>query len=433
MRLFKKNGMKKMKKETFLKIDIIPKENEMKQKNNNLQQINNYIYENEKTYNNDNTYIEISTVQTKKDLYNFFKISEYVYKNDIFWVQPLWKETKDFFKKTNPFWNHAESNLFIAYKNNKSVGRIASFIDYNYCKKIGEKIGFFGFFECIQDYKVAYELLEKNKNWHKSKKTKIIYGPINGGIDVGLGFLAEGYKTEPYFKSSYSPRYYIDFVKRYGMVESKVFLEHVFDLNDVISQLFKKNINNYKENDIKIRRFKRLQTNKDIDIFIDILNETFSSHWGFVQSSKDEIKNRFGIKQARWILNPNLFLFAENNNKPVGFILSFPDYNQILKKFNGKIGIKEIFYYLFNKKKINRGKLYIIGRNKKYHNKNIAYLLNYQTFINMKKLGYNEAVIGPVDNDNIAAKKIIKNMGGKISKKFLILEQKIGLEEEVLK
>ena len=184
-----------MKQETSLKIETKPKEYEMKQKNDNIQK-NNYIYENEKTSDNNDTFIEISAVKTKKDLYNFFKISEYVYKNDSFWVQPLWKETKDFFKKNNPFWDHAESSLFIAYKNNKPVGRIASFIDYNYCEKTREKIGFFGFFECIEDYKVAYELLEKNKNWHKSKKTKIIYGPINGEIDIGLGFLSEGYNTD---------------------------------------------------------------------------------------------------------------------------------------------------------------------------------------------------------------------------------------------
>ena len=95
---------------------------------------------------------------------------------------------------------------------------------------------------------------------------------------------------------------------------------------------------------------------KILDIFIDILNETFTSHWGYAQSSKNEIKNRFGIKQARWILNPNLFLFAEYNDKPVGFILWLPDYNQIIKKFNGKIGIKEIFYYLIKEKKVIQGK-----------------------------------------------------------------------------
>ena len=420
-----------MKQETSLKTETITKEKEMKK--NNFQQNNKFIYENEKNYDNDNTLLEISNVKTKKDLYTFFKTSEYIYENDNFWVQPLWKETKDFFKQNNPFWDHAQSSLFLAYKNHKPVGRIASFIDYNYCKKMKEKIGFFGFFECIKDYNVANELFEENKKWHKSKKTRKIYGPINGTIDNGFGFLYNGYNKPPYYKSSYSPRYYIDFAERYGMVESKVFLEHIIYLNDETLQFLKKNINNYKDNDINIRRFKRLHANRDINIFIDILNLTFSSHWGFAQSSKKEIKNRFGIKQARWLINPNLFLFAEKNDKPAGFILSLPDYNLIFKNFNGKTGLKEIFYYLLNKKKINRGKLYIVGRYEKYNNKNIANLLNYQTFVNMKKLGYNEAVIGPVDDDNLTAKKIIQNMGGKISKEFLTLEQKIDLEEEVLK
>jgi hypothetical protein len=422
-----------MTQETSLKTDIIPKNYENIQKNSDLKLIKNYFSENEKTLDNNDKLIEISTVKTKKDLYNFFKTSEYIYKNNSFWIQPLWKETKDFFKKNNPFWNHAESRLFIAYKNNKPAGRIASFIDYNYCKKTGKKIGFFGFFECIDDYKVAYELFEKNKNWHQSKKTKIIYGPINGRIDVGLGFLSEGYNTEPSFNSSYSPRYYIDFVERYGMSQSKVFLEYKIDLDNITSQLFKKNTNNYNHKDIKIRSFNRIKANKDTDIFIDLLNETFITHWGFAHLSKNEIKNRFGIKQARWIIDSNLFLFAEKNNEPIGFIFSFPDYNQLLKKFNGKIEIREALYFLFNKKKINRGKLHAIGCVKKYHNNNIATLLNHQILKNMIKLGYKEAVIAPVDINNIESKKIIEKIQGRPSKKFLIFKQKINNAEEVKK
>ncbi len=409
-----------MKQETSLKTLNSPKKN-------------NYIYEKKKNSENNDTLIEISVVKTKKDLYNFFKTSEYIYKKDNLWVQPLWIEIKDFFKKNNPFWNHAESCLFIAYKNDKPVGRIASFIDYNYCKKTGEKIGFFGFFECIDDYKVAYELFEKNKTWHQSKKTKIIYGPINGRIDNSLGFLLKGYNKEPSFNSSYSPKYYIDFAEKYGMVDSKIFLEYIVDLDKITSQLLKENINNFNDADITIRRFRRLQANKDIDIFKDLLNETFSSHWGFTWFSKDEIKNRFGIKQARWILDPKLFLFAEKNDKPIGFIFSFPDYNQILKKFNGKIRLKESLYFILNQKNINRGKLHVIGCIKKYHNKNVASLLNYQMLLNMIELGYKEAVIGPVDNNNIQSISIIRKIQGKLSKKFLILEQKIDSKEETLK
>lgn len=422
-----------MKQETSLKTDIILKNYESKQKNNNLYQTKNYFSENEKTLDNDDNLIEISTVKTKKDLYNFFKTSEYVYKNNGFWIQPLWKEIKDFFKKNNPFWSHAESRLFIAYKNNKPVGRIASFIDYNYCKKTTENIGFFGFFECIDDYKVAYELFEKNKNWHQSKNTKIIYGPINGRIDIGLGFLSEGYNLEPSFNSSYSPKYYIDFAEKYGMSESKVFLEYKIDLDNITAQLFKKNTNNYNHKDIIIRRFNRIRANKDIDIFIDLLNETFITHWGFAHLSKDEIKNRFGIKQARWIVDPNLFLFAEKNDEPIGFIFSFPDYNQILKKFNGKIGFKEGLYFLLNKRKITKGKLHVIGCVEKYQNNNIATLLNHQILKNMIKLGYKEVVIAPVDINNIESKKIIEKIQGRPSKKFLILKQKINKEEEAEK
>jgi len=383
----------------------------------------------EKTDENELIDIEIKKVKTKSDLFDFYNITKKIYKENKNYVHPLWIEMKDFFKRKNHFWSHTDKELFIAYKNNIPVGRIASFIDYNYSDKFVENIGFFGFFETINDYKIADLLLQKNCEWHRSKNTSIIYGPINGRIDLGLGFLTNDFDKIPSFMSSYNPKYYIDFIEKYGMKKSKIFIDYIVNID-------KENINHlknfkyiYNDDDILIRRFKRIHSERDIEFFIDILNKTFKNHWGYAETSQKEIKKRFGIKQARWLLKTSLFLFAEKKGKPVGFIFSLPDYNQILHKFNGKFGIKQILYFLINQKKINRGKMYIIGIIGKNKNKNIATKLNYQTLKNMEKLGYKEVIVGPVDNDNIQSKRIIQKMNGKLSKQFFIYEQRIKREE----
>ena len=137
--------------------------------------------------------ITIATVNNPEDFKDFYKTPWYVYKDDTNWVAPFWIEYKDFFKKKNPFWKHAETKLFIIYKNQEIVGRIAGIIDNKYCEKVGKKIGYFGFFECVQDYKYAEALFQTAQDWLISKEMKVMRGPIDGRIDVGCGFLQSGF------------------------------------------------------------------------------------------------------------------------------------------------------------------------------------------------------------------------------------------------
>ena len=73
--------------------------------------------------------------------------------------------------------------------------------------------------------------------------------------------------------------------------------------------------------------------------WINFMIEVFSDHWGYVPVSYDEVKERFGIKQARWFIESDLFLIAEFDNHPIGFIWATPDYNQVFIKMKGNFGI----------------------------------------------------------------------------------------------
>ena len=130
---------------------------------------------------------------TDWDFKDFYQVPWIVYQNDENWVAPFWIKIKNFFKTKNPFWKHADCCLFIAYKDGKPVGRIAAIIDYIFIKKEEKKIGYFGFFECIKDFKIASELFMAAEGWLVSKKMSSMRGPIDGRVDEGCGFLYEGF------------------------------------------------------------------------------------------------------------------------------------------------------------------------------------------------------------------------------------------------
>ena len=132
--------------------------------------------------------IIVKKVETKKELNDFITLPWKIYKDDPNWVPPLISDFRTTINKyKNPFWCHAERELFIAYQNSEAVGRIVAIIDYNYCKYHNNNIGFFGFFESINNQLVADGLFKEANNFLKSKTMTDMYGPANPSMNDECG------------------------------------------------------------------------------------------------------------------------------------------------------------------------------------------------------------------------------------------------------
>ncbi len=369
--------------------------------------------------------IKISAVKDISDFRDFYKVSREVYKNNKYWVPEFWGETKNFFKTKELFWKHAKANLFIAFKNNKPVGRIASFIDKAYSYTDDEKIGFFGFFECINNYKIASALFNETEKWLRSQDITDMQGPINGRVDVGAGFVIKGFEHLPYLIGHYSQPYYINFAEKYKFRKSKDLISYKVDLTKPIPSKVKETAKRCQKNGINVRSFNRFKLKSEMDWWLKMFMEEFSDHWGYTDISLEEVKNRFGIKQLPWILDSNLFLVAEIYNKPIGFRWSLPDYNQIFKKLDGRLGLIALIKVFLTRHKINRGRFIIMGIKKKYQGRGIGTCLNYHTLVEMKKRGYKSAEYGWIDENNIASCKAAEKIGGKHYKTYRVYEKKL--------
>ena len=251
-------------------------------------------------------------------------------------------------------------------------------------------------------------------------------GPIDGRIDIGCGFLYEGLNSRPCLLSSYSPPYYFSFAEKFKMKKARDLFLYYIDLTKPIPEKLKVKGEECTKSGIKIRRFNRFFAQKELTWWVDLFLETFSDHWGYVPVSHDEVKTRFGVKQIRWYVDSSLFLIAELNGLPVAYIWSTPDYNQIFQKMNGKLGLYQLIQFFLRKKKINIGKLPLIGIKKESRIKNIGSYLNYLTLVEMKKRGYIGAEVGWIDEKNTAAHTTIAITGAKVYKKYRVFEIKIN-------
>ncbi len=337
------------------------------------------------------------------------------------WVPPFWNELKDFFKTKTLFWKHADCILFLANRNNEPVGRIAAIIDHNLATENKTSIGFFGFFECINDYTVAQALFDSARNWLKAQGIVQMNGPVNGRVDMGSGFVIKGFDTLPYLLGYYSKQYYIDFMDQYGMKKERDLVSYHIDLTKEIPLKVKDTVKQCESQGITIRKFNRFRFRKEMKWWISMMMDEFKDHWGYTSVSEKEVKERFGIKQLRWIVDPPLSLIAEHKNQPIGFRWSLPDYNLLFKDMNGTMGFSGMIKVLLNRrKKITRGRFIIMGIKKKYRGMGIGTYLNYFTLVEMKKRGYESAEYGWIDETNIASCKAGEKIGGELYKIYRV-------------
>lgn len=367
----------------------------------------------------------ISLVKNVHDFKEFYQIPWKIYKNDQYWNPPLWAEFNNFFLKKNPFWNHAEAVLFVASRRGRPVGRIAAIIDYLYCKENNNNIGFFGFFDCINNFHYAKKLLESAEAWLISKGMDQMVGPIDGRVDNGCGFLLKGFHHQQSLLSTYSKKYYLSFIEQYNMKKTRDQLSYYIDLTKPIPRKLREKAKICEKSKIKIRKFNRLRTNKELNWWIKLFLETFSHHWGYIPATPEEIRFRFGVKQMRWVVDPRLFLIAELDNQPVAFLWATPDYNQIFKLKNGNLTFFNYLDVLLKKRKVTTGKLHMIGIRRDLHYKNIGSYLNYKILVEMKKRGYTFAEVGWIDEKNQAAQRAISLADAKLFKRSRVFEKQL--------
>jgi predicted acetyltransferase len=386
-----------------------------------------YIFNSEKPDSKEtSSNIIIKTVTNQKELKEYDKVPRLVYKDDDKWVPGLWPEFKYFFKTQSPFWEHAETKLFIAYKNGVACGSITGFIDTLYIESQKDKVGYFGYFECIKDYDVAKTLFEVCEDWLKSKNISKIRGPIQGRIDMKSGFLTNAFDNKPYALATYNPKYYNDFVKKFGFKKIRDLYAYYLDLSKPIPKYLEEAKDKCEADGIRIRKFNKLRTRKEMNWWIPLMKELFSFHWEYIDVSEEEVRSHYEIKKAKWIADSKLFLIAENEkNEPIAFKWATPDYNYIIKRLNGRLGLTGIIKFLWHQRNIKRGRFNFVGIDKKYRGKKIGSCMNYYTILEMKRRGYTNAECGWIDEENIASQRTIEKTGAVRYKTFRIYQKDI--------
>src|SRR6266542_1727779 len=156
----------------------------------------------------------------------FLRVARRIYRKDPHWVAPLLKASRELLGAGNPFFDHAEMQLFVASRDGGDVGRIAAILDRRHNEVHGERTAFFGFFECQNDLAMSRPLFAAAAAWAVRRGMNVLRGPVNPSMNEECGLLVEGFDSSPVFMTTYNPAYYAGLCEAEGFRKSRDLLSY---------------------------------------------------------------------------------------------------------------------------------------------------------------------------------------------------------------
>lgn len=242
--------------------------------------------------------------------------------------------------RKNPFFDHAEVQLFVATRGGEDVGRISAHIDHLALQMptgqgFGTGTGLFGYFDAA-DEAVARALLQAAEAWLRERGMTRALGPISLSVWEEPGLLVQGQDHAPTVMMGHHPAHYRAWIEGAGYSPVKSLVTYELDIKQEFPPLIRRIVQSGERNGrIAIREAGRLDYEGDVRIILQILNDAWSDNWGFIPFTDREIAH--AAKKLKPLVQPELVRIAELDGRPVAFMLTFPDMNEALSAINGRL------------------------------------------------------------------------------------------------
>lgn len=363
----------------------------------------------------------IKVIEAVGRLNDFIRLPLALHRAVPYFVPQLNREMKLHFSSHNPFFEHAEAKFFIALKDGRPVGRIASIIDRTHNALHSERTGFFGFFDCIDDPAVSDALFEKAAAHLRAAGITAMRGPMSFSINDECGMLIEGFHERPMLMMPYNPPYYNELAEKAGLSKVKDLYAYIYEVRDKLPEKVLRVAAIVEKRGITARPINMKQFIPDMMIFRDVYHSAWEKNWGFVPMTENELIYAAG--RLKQVIIPEMTLIAEEDGKPVGFMGMVPDVNFILKHMGGSMNPLSLAKAAYYSRKIRDLRVMLLGVKKEFRNKGVEALLFREGFKPIKKGNYQRVEFSWILEDNLPVQRTIETMDGRLYKKYRVYEK----------
>lgn len=363
----------------------------------------------------------------RKLLDRFLRIPYDVYGDDPHVVFPLLSEQRKFFSRThNPFFEHAETELWLALRDGRAVGRIAACVDAASNAHHHEKVGFFGFYEALDDAEAADALLRTAADWIAARGMETMRGPgcFTSNHDW-YGLQVAGRFDRPMIGMPYNPRTYEKHFADFGLTGAKDLYAWWIETGGRMPEKMQELIDRVLQRPgLVIRPFDMKNFLAEASLVRDLYNRCWSENWGFVPLSDAEFA--YMAKDMKSLVDADFMLVAELDGQPVGFALTIPDFNQATQPLRGRLLPFGWLKFLLGKRKIRSARCILMGVLPEYRKLGIDMGLVYKTMMSAFAKGITHGECSWILADNRAMNRILEGYGAECYKTYRVYEKKLA-------
>lgn len=376
----------------------------------------------------------ITPVSGKADRKAFLDLAYRLNAADPCWVPPLRMEAEELIAPgKNPFFDHADVQLFLARRGGMVVGRISAHIDHlaigmDASQGMGPGTGNWGLLEA-EDEAVAQALIGHAEDWLRQKGMTRVLAPLSMSIWEEPGQLVKGFDQAPTVMMGHQPERYRHYIEALGYQTAKTLNTYELDILNEFPPLIQRIIQSGEKNaKIRIRNVDKSKFDEEAALILDILNDAWSDNWGFVPFSDAEIK--YAGKKFKPIVREDLIMVAEYEGEPVAFMMTLPDLNEVIKPMGGKLfpfNWAKLLLWL-RKPKVRTMRVPLMGVRKRLQSSRMASQLAFMMIEYIRRnairdYGATRGEIGWILEDNQGMNAIAEAINSTVNKSYVIYDK----------
>jgi len=338
-------------------------------------------------------------------------------------VETLLSRTK------NPFFEHAEAEYFIAERDGDVVGRIAAISNRLHNETHEDRVGFFGFFESIDDQDVANALLEAAAGWCRALGHDVLRGPTSFSVNDECGLLVDGFDTPPALMMPHNPPYYIGLLERGGLVKAKDLWVYQGGSEQgyvpVPERLARATEMIRQRQGITLRSLNMKNFEGEVERIKELYNSAWEKNWGFVPMTEHEIDHL--AEQFKPVVIPEMVPMAEKDGKLIGFGIALPDLNVIFRTNRSGRLFPMILRLLWalKMKRIRRARILLLGVVPAYQGKGVDAMLYHWIWTKSAERGIYWGEAGWILEDNPAMNAGLEKMTFRVYKTYRLYDRRL--------
>ncbi|MGB1839721.1 MAG: N-acetyltransferase [Longimicrobiales bacterium] len=340
------------------------------------------------------------------------------------WVPPLRRVVANTLSRENPFYEEADRELFVAERDGHLVGRIAAIENRRHNRHHGDRVGFFGFFETVDDPDVSTALLREAEGWLRERSLATARGPISPSMNHESGLLVEGFETAPAIMTPWNPPHYSRLMEAAGYSGVQDLLGYDIEAGSTLAvpdrvralaeRAARKTSVTFRTLDVDVLE----QEARNV---LELYCQAWAGNWGFTPPSWDEFWHT--ARDLKSVLVDDFSFVAEVNGEVIGFMMVARDINRVLRHVpSGRLWPKTLVRLARDLPRVQRGRIVLMGLRAEYRRRGLFPLFAYEAARRAKEIGAEGAEASWILSDNTALTAPMSAMGMHPYKRWRIYE-----------